>query len=157
MQDKKTTVLNDLLSQIEQKIPLKDKSNPTISKANVGWQLDHTLKVINRVCESLKRSNPNDYKKDFNVMRRVLLTLCYIPRGRVKAPKIVRSPDMVSIAQLQDQLNEARIQVNSIESLDKNAHFKHFIFGTLPKAKTLRFLEMHTKHHLKIVKDIMKS
>ncbi len=89
-------------------------------------------------------------------MRSILLPLCYIPRGQVKAPKIVKPPDIISTTNLQAQLNEARKQVKSLKSLDKKAHFKHFIFGTLPKTKTLRFLEMHTKHHLKIVNDIMK-
>ena len=29
------------------------------------------------------------------------------------------------------------------------------MFGMLNKQQTLRFLEMHTKHHLKIVDDIL--
>lgn len=157
MHDKKIVVLNNLLSQIEQSIPYKDKSNATVSKANVGWQLDHTLKVINRVCGALQQSNPNDYKKDFNAIRSILFTLCYIPRGRAKAPKVVKSPDLILTIDLQAQLNDAKKHINTIELLDKNAHFKHFIFGTLSKTKTLRFLEIHTKHHLKIVHAILSK
>ncbi len=155
MHDKKITVLNNLLSQIEQNMLFKDKSNPTISKASVGWQLDHTLKVINKVFESLNISNPDNYKRDFNAKRSILFTLCYIPRGRVKAPKMVKPPDLISAADLLAQLNDAKKHINNLHLLSKNAYFKHFIFGTLSKARTLRFLEMHTKHHLKIVKEIL--
>ncbi|MDO5972211.1 DUF1569 domain-containing protein [Flavivirga aquimarina] len=157
MLDKKIAILNNLLFQIKQCIPHKDKSNPIVSKANVGWQLDHTLKIINRVCESLEQSNPKYYKKDFNAIRSILFLFCYIPRDRVKAPKVVIPPDLISTIDLQAQLNDAKKHLNNIELLDKNAHFKHFIFGMLPKIKTLRFLEIHTKHHLKIVNDILSK
>ncbi|WP_303318907.1 DUF1569 domain-containing protein [Flavivirga abyssicola] len=157
MHNKKIAVLNNLLSQIEENIPFKDKTNLIVSKVNVGWQLDHTLKVINRVYKYLELSNPHDHKKDFNAKRSILFALCYIPRGSAKAPKVVKPPNVILTADLHTQLNEAKKHINNIEFLDKNVHFKHFIFGTLSKTKTLRFLEMHTKHHLKIVNDILNK
>ncbi|TGV02901.1 DUF1569 domain-containing protein [Flavivirga rizhaonensis] len=157
MHNKKIAILNNLLSQIEESIPFKDKNNPIISIVSIGWQLDHTLKVINRVCASLKLSNPKDYKKDFNIIRSILFTFCYIPRGKAKAPKIVKPSSLISTVDLHSQLGEAKKHINSMCLLDKNTHFKHFIFGILNKTKTLRFLEMHIKHHLKIVNDILRK
>lgn len=157
MQDKQIAVLNSLLSQLEQSIVFKEKSNPIVSKADVGWQLDHALKVINRVCESMERSNPNDYKKDFNAIRSILFACSYIPRGRAKAPKVVKPPDAILASDLHTQLKDAKKHINNMQLLDENAHFKHFMFGNLSKAKTLRFLEIHTKHHLKIVNDILRK
>lgn len=157
MHNKKIAILTNLLSQIEQNIPYKNKNNPVVSKVNVGWQLDHTLKVINRVCQSLEQSNPNDFKKDFNLQRSILFTLCYIPRGQANTPKTVKPPNLISTTDLHTQLEAAKNHIHSIPLLEKNAHFKHFIFGTLTKDKTLRFLEMHTKHHLKIVNDILSA
>ncbi|AUP79846.1 DUF1569 domain-containing protein [Flavivirga eckloniae] len=157
MSDKKIAALNNLLSRIEDYVPYKDENNPAVSQASVGWQLDHTLKVINRVSESLEKSNPNDFKKDFNIIRSILFPFCFIPRGRAKSPKVVLPKNEISTTDLHDQLRDAKLHLNNIRFLNENAHFKHFIFGILPKVKTLRFLEMHTKHHLKIVWDILNK
>ncbi len=41
--------------------------------------------------------------------------------------------------------------------LPENVYFNHHVFGMLTKKQTLRFLEIHTKYHLKIVNDILKK
>lgn len=157
MTNKRITVLNNLLSKIEKNIPFKSQKKLTISKSNIGWQLDHALKVINAVSNTLAKTDPKNYRKDFNIIRLLLFPLCYIPRGKGKAPKAALPPDIISTEDLLKQLQDAKTHVGNLNTLHKNTYFKHFIFGILPKAKTLRFLEMHTKHHLKIVNDILKK
>ena len=156
MSDKKIELLNSLLTQIEASIPMKDKTNNSVSKVDVGWQLDHSLKVINGVCGILQKTNPNKYKRNFNVLRSVLFTLNYFPRGRAKAPKIVIPPESITFEDLKNQLELAKTNIKNIAPLDKHAFFIHHIFGSLSKSQTMRFLELHTKHHLKIVNDIIK-
>ena len=46
--------------------------------------------------------------------------------------------------------------VSKIEAIDKRAYFIHHIFGSLNKEQTIRFLNIHTNHHLNIVEDILK-
>ena len=58
MSGEKVKVLSNLLTEIEECIPFKDKRNSNISKSDVGWQLDHTLKVINAVSGVLIKTNP---------------------------------------------------------------------------------------------------
>lgn len=157
MSDKRLAVLNNHLSQIEELIPFKDKTNPAVSKSDIGWQLDHVLKVINGVCGILEKTKPSKYKKDFNLTRTVLFTIGYFPRGKAKAPKIVSSPEVVSTEALDTQLEDAKTHLQNIKPLHNHAFFMHHIFGSLSKAKTLRFLEIHTEHHLKIVRDILKQ
>ncbi len=157
MQHKKIVLLNNHLSLIEGYVPSMNIRNPNISVASVGWHLDHSLKVINRISESIKSSNPNDFKKDFNIKRSILFILCYIPRKRGKCPKSTTPPNNILIADLKAQINVSRAHLGQIAMLDKNTHFKHFIFGNLSKVNTLRFLEMHTRHHLKIVRDILNT
>ena len=157
MSDKKIVLLNNLLSQIEATIPSKDRINNAVSTSDVGWQLDHSLKVINRVCGILQKTNPNKYKRNFNLIRSVLFTLNFFPRGKAKAPKIVMPPELITAEDLKNQLELARTNIKNIEPLDKHGFFIHHIFGTLSKSQTMRFLELHTRHHLKIVDDILNQ
>ena len=157
MPDNKTAVLNKLLLQIEHHIPSKEAADGTISKSNVGWQLDHSLKVFNRVSTILEKTEPNKFKKDFNMPRSVLFRLGWLPRGRAKAPQQVVPPEIILEEDLISQLKTAKTHLENIKSVDDKAFFIHHIFGYLSKAKTIRFLEIHTKHHLKIVNDILKK
>ncbi|WP_298494325.1 DUF1569 domain-containing protein [uncultured Algibacter sp.] len=156
MANNKFEILEQLLKNIEANFPNKNIENPSISKANIGWQLDHTLKVFNAVSEWTEKSNPDDYKKNFNIWRSLLFRLKYIPRGKAKAPKKVLPLETITIENLNTQLQIAKTHVTNLKSLPKNSYFKHHVFGMLTKKQTLLFLEMHTNHHLKIIKDILK-
>ncbi len=157
MNNKKIEALNLLLSEIERNIVFKDKTSPKITKSDIGWQLDHSLKVFNAVSAWTIKSNPKDYKREFNFWRMVLFPLKYIPRGKAKAPKFVLPPEIVTFDDLHTQLQTAKKHIDALKSLPKTAYFKHFIFGKLSKKQTLHFLQMHTNHHLKIVRDILKA
>ena len=157
MSNKRITILKNQLSKLESFIPLIDKENPKVSKSTVGWQLDHALKVFNAVSKWTENSNPKEYKRKFNFWRSVLFPLGYFPRGKVRAPKYVLPPEIIKNEDLNAQLQTARTHIENLKTLPEKAYFKHFIFGMLSKKQTLRFLEMHTKHHLKIVNDILKK
>ena len=51
-----------ILDQLESHIPNFEKTNPRVSESTIGWQIDHSLLVINRVIDQLKGSNPENYK-----------------------------------------------------------------------------------------------
>lgn len=157
MSDKRITILKKQLSQIELFIPLMDKQNSKVSISTVGWQLDHTLKVFNAVSESTKRSNPEKYERKFNLWRTILFPLGYFPRGKARAPKYVLPPEIITTNDLNTQLLVAKEHITTLNSLNKTMYFKHPIFGLLAKKQTLRFLQMHTHHHLKIIHDILKN
>lgn len=156
MSENRIKILNQLLSHIEQNIPNKALKKPSVSSSDIGWQLDHTLKVFNAVSLWTVNSNPKEFKRKFNMWRSILLPLGYFPRGKVKAPKHVLPPEIIKTEDLKSQLQTARTHTENLKTLPKKAYFKHFIFGMLSKQQTLRFLEVHTKHHLKIVTDILK-
>lgn len=145
-----------LLDDLEQRIPYASRSNDKISKVNVAWHLDHSLKVIIGISKQLIRSDISDYKPDFNLARSILFTLGFIPRGQGKSPKIVRPPETILIEDITSQMDMAKELVAGLKDLPKNAHFKHPVFGILNKSKSIRFIEIHTKHHLKIIDDILK-
>jgi len=145
-----------LIKELESYIAVKDKRNDAVSTSDIAWQIDHSLKVFNLVSETLLNSNPELHSSRFNKWRLLCFTIGYFPRGKVKAPKFVRPPEIVSIEDLELQLKLAYQNIENIKSANENAHFKHFIFGVLNKNRTLRFLQLHTNHHLKIIRDILK-
>ena len=145
-----------LIKELESYIAVKDKRNDAVSASDVAWQIDHSLKVFNLVSETLLNSNPELHSSKFNKWRLLCFTLGYFPRGKVRAPKFVRPPEIISKKDLESQLQVAYQNINNIKSANENAHFKHFIFGVLNKNRTIRFLQLHTNHHLKIIRDILK-
>lgn len=150
-------VLLPQLSEIENNIEYRDVRNIAVSKADVAWHLDHILKTINRLTEALENSDPNTYESSFNVPRIMSLTAGYIPRGRAQSPQNIRPPKIIVTDDILRQLSEARKNIEKLRSLDVNANFDHPVFGMLIKAQTIRFLEVHTNHHLKIIADILKE
>jgi len=156
MLKQKPEILIVVIKELESYITVKDKRNNSVSTSDIAWQIDHSLKVFNLVSETLLNSNPELHSSKFNKWRLLCFTLGYFPRGKVKAPKYIRPPEIISIEDLELQLRAAYQNVENIKLADENAHFKHFIFGVLNKNRTIRFLQLHTNHHLKIIRDILK-
>ena len=150
------TVLQNALNQIEGYIPQREILNTNVSKANVAWHLDHSLKVINAVVTTMQNSDPALYKDNFSFIGKLLLKFRFFPRGKAKAPKYVTPPEVILEADILLQLAEARAHIKKISSLDDNAYFKHPLFGNINKYRVVQFLDAHTNHHLKIVKSIVK-
>ncbi len=148
--------LNSLIKDLQSKIEFKDTINLHISKSDVAWHLDHSLKVINSVITVLKKSNPEDYKWKLHFKRSYLFLVGYIPRGKATAPKSVQSLDDISVKDIHRQLETAKFLINQLDSLDKKSNVKHPFIGFLNLKQAKRFLVIHTQHHLKIIDDILK-
>ena len=56
---------------------------------------------------------------------------------------------------LQLHVNKTRETIKGLETVSKDHFFPHPYFGNLKKKETIRFLEIHTNHHLKIIRDII--
>jgi hypothetical protein len=149
--------LNDLIRQIENNLPQWEKQNTTISHATVGWQLDHSLLVINGIIAQLAKSKPKDYQWRPNWKRVYIKLRNNIPRGKAKAPKQVLPVDAIAIEDLQNKLALAKSNIALLEKLQKNSFFTHPYFGDLNLKAAIWFLKLHTQHHLKIVNDIINK
>lgn len=143
-----------ILGQIESHIPFHEKVNQQVSQSTIGWQIDHSLMVINSVVEQLRISNPENYKWKFNSMRLLLQITNKIPRGKVKVPKSVQPIDVATIENLTAKLGLAKRNLAAMENLPEHSYFTHPIFGDLNLKSTIWFLKLHTNHHLKIIEDI---
>jgi len=148
--------LQSTLSQLESKIPFHEKTNLTVSNSTIGWQIEHSLKTIFQIIQVVKTSNPDDYQWKFNKSKLFISILGFILRGKAKAPKIVLPDENINEESLRLSLQKVKTALQEWETFDKNAHFPHPYFGKLNKKSTEWFLNLHTKHHLKIVNDICK-
>lgn len=151
----KTAKLNNYINQLEAFISQHETINPSVSKATIGWQIDHSLKVLNNVCIAVKSSDPKTYKKNMKFLGKLLLFLGKFPRGKARAPKHVLPPETITKQDLISQVVDAKNNIETIASLPQNAYFKHPMFGHINTKRVTRFLEVHTKHHLKIIDDIL--
>lgn len=149
--------LQKIISELEAKIPFHEKSNSTVSQSTIGWQIDHSLLVINAVIAQLKESNPENYKWKFNKYRILIMITNTIPRGKVRVPKSVKPIDIATLEDLKDKLEIAKKNSAEMEKLHPKNYFTHPFFGDLKLKSAIWFLKLHTSHHLKIMDDILKN
>lgn len=148
--------LNKLIVELESKVSKQKLTNDRISKSSIGWHIKHCLLTIDGIIETVKKSNPSEYKWNFKITRFIVFTKNKIPRGRAKSPKIVIPKKYDELSLIKDCENSI-IKIKELELIDKDKYFKHPYFGDLKLAKTIKFLEIHTNHHLEIINDILKS
>ena len=63
--------IKQYINTLETHIANHETNNPKVSKATIGWQIDHSLKVINNVSKALQSSDPSEYKKNFSFLGKV--------------------------------------------------------------------------------------
>ena len=148
--------LNNLITELEQHTVFLDKLNPLVSEASVGWHIEHSLKVITQIIDTVEKSNPKDYTWRFNLIGALVLSLQTIPRGKGKAPKSVIPEGDITIDTLKHHIDKTRLMIHKIENFESNNYFTHPYFGNLNVKPTKKFLSIHTNHHLKIIKAIIK-
>jgi len=145
------------IQQLLSKTNQADKLTEKVSNASVGWHIDHSLMVLNKVLSQLENSDEKDYQSSFNKNRFIVFLLNRIPVGKGKAPEAVKPTEIF------DQEKTARFGEKALEKNEasanwhKNKNFNHPIFGMLNKKQTLKFLNIHTNHHLKIIIKIINS
>ncbi len=149
--------LNKLVAILEEKIPMMDKVNTTISTATVGWHVQHSLLVINSIINGLKQSDPTTYQWKFNLNKTLIFTLGKIPRGKGKAPKVVQPKEEITTDTLLESVERAKNSIAELNNVQNNQYFLHPYFGHLNLKPTIKFLKIHTKHQLDIINDIAKA
>lgn len=149
--------LSNQLKEIESFLPKMDLKNSSISKVTVGWQVNHSLKVINSVYKSLEISIPSNYIKKNSFAKSFIMLTGFIPRGKARAPKAIKIEEAVSLEDLKRRLKFAFENVENLKKLQKGSYFSHPYFGDLRLKESVRFLRIHTEHHLKICREILKS
>ena len=141
------------IAEMESMIPMAETQNSDISHAAVGWHLAHNILVINQVIAAVAQSDSSKYRPKNSWRKFIIFLTKHIPRGKAKAPKAVEpTPDM----DLKEALERASLAVLNLMNVEPNQFFPHPYFGDLNREKTIQFLWIHTEHHLKIARDLLK-
>jgi DinB superfamily len=146
-----------LIQELQSKIPQMELVNSSVSASSVGWHIAHTLLVNNRIITGLGKSNAADYKGKFSVKKIIILITGKIPRGRGKAPDAVMPSNDFTAASLQQHVDTALQKIKELDALQSNNFIEHPVFGNLNLKNTKRFLEIHARHHLRIIDDIIRA
>jgi hypothetical protein len=144
--------LSDLYTYIAQ----EEKVNQSISSVNVGWHIEHSLLVIIKIIETVSKSDPNNYKWKFSLPRAIIFTLNKFPRGKGKAPDVVK-PKQLEKTDYDALFAEAKQALAILNNVDKNQFFLHPVFGNLNQKNTFIMIDIHTKHHIQIIREIINS
>ena len=146
--------LNNLLKELDEHLPKIHLQKHSVSTGSVGWHLEHSLLVIIQVITLMKESDPNKYKWTFHFWRTYIFFLGRIPRGKVSAPSMVQPKENSNQQKVALRLKVAKVLVEELALLDPKQFIKHPFLGVLSRKHIIKFLIIHTNHHLKIIKEI---
>ena len=148
--------LDAILPELANYITHHNQSNKAISEVSVGWHIEHSLLVIKQITSTVAQSEPKLYKYKFNISRFFVFLSKTIPRGKAKAPKVVIPVEEITIETLQESLKNTYQAIAYLKDCQEHQYFMHPFFGQLNKKQTIKLLAIHTQHHLKIIRDILK-
>lgn len=149
--------LEELINKLESFVPKAELKNIEVSQATIGWQIEHSLLVLNGIITQLELSVPEEFVRKFNLKKFIIFTTKKIPRGKVRAPKTVIPSEETTQENLLNNLQTAKKNVEKMKILPKYAFFKHPFFDHLNKKDTYKFLQLHTIHHVKIIEEIAQN
>lgn len=155
--DKRKSRLKVKLDEVASYVAVRDSKNLEVSEAAVAWHMDHIFLVVNQIYKTLEQSEESIYKNEFNIKRAYVFTFNTMPRGKATAPESVRPKENVDINTIQIHNDLALTTVEKFSNLPEKKHINHPVLGTMNKDKTIKFLTIHTEHHLKIIRDILKD
>ncbi len=134
------------------------------SSWSVADHLDHLAKANQAMAASILKvleSSPSPTSDGVSLVGRAVLLTGWIPRGAGKAPEYTR-PQADSPTDLTTDLEAAREAVTGLAArlaeIERSpGRSRHFAFGGLTPSQWLRIMEIHTRHHLKIINDIQRA
>jgi hypothetical protein len=145
-----------LLAEDPDSTPLRASK---VSGWSVAEQVDHLLKIV--LVQLGRMAERRQSRRGINFAGRVVLGIGRIPRGIGRSPDAVRG-EPKSRDELRAALAAARERLQGIAADgalcgDPRPLVGHPYFGGLTPREALRFLSIHTDHHLRIVERIRRA
>lgn len=143
---------------------------PSVSSWSVAQQVDHTLRAARSMLaaagslapEGAASAEARAARARLNMPGRMVLWLGRIPRGRGRAPPEVLPGDDPTREASGALLVEVRTRLEAlVPRLQDLAHWPgalpHPALGRFAARHWMRFARIHTRHHLALVDDILRS
>ena len=134
-----------------------------VSEWSAGQHLHHIAqsnRVIARSIAGLVTSeSETDADRRVNLAGITILASGYIPRGRGKAPARLHPPSSLAREDIESAVTASVRSIDGLKELagiieKRRSRLKHPYLGYLRSSQWLRFMNVHTGHHLRIVRDV---
>ena len=145
------------LDVLKKFIPRADVLVPDVSKWSVGMHVQHCCLATIAVCDSLVASEPPVPRSGFSLVTSAIFLTGRIPRGRGKSPEQAIPRDDIWTNELEGLLLDAERRLEAARQASRDQWFRHFAFGVLDRDRTLKFIEIHNRHHARSVQDILRA
>ena len=135
---------------------------PEVSAWSVARQLEHLLLSDRTILDGLEKIERGEIAArggGETLLGRAILLFGKIPRGKGKAPERVQPSglDGEAIAAALETV-KSRFESLDLARLDASAGtFAHPFFGHLTAGRWLRFVDVHHRHHGRIIDDIRRA
>jgi hypothetical protein len=144
------------LADLRSVVPQASVVVPTVSKWSAGMHVQHVCLAMIGVCQFLVASEPPPPPSGFSLVTSAIFLTGRIPRGRGKSPDQAIPSEGVSRQELETLLAESERRIEEARQVSADHWFRHFAFGVLDRDRTLKFIGIHNRHHLRIVRDILQ-
>ena len=128
---------------------------PAVSAWSVGQHLEHSFISATGIIRQLAASIPGQRRRAWSLLWTVVSLTGHIPRGRGVAPPAVHPQPEPTAERLAEVHAEAVANLGRVDAIDPRAWFLHPVFGVLERRGALRFIDIHHRHHAKIIRDIL--
>jgi len=146
-----------VLEDLRRAVPGAARRVPTVSEWSVGMHVHHCCLAMIGICKSLNASQLPTPPSAFSLVRSVVLFTGRIPRGRGQAPSSALPKPDLPAAELLALMDESERMLTEASQAHPGQWYKHFVFGVLDRDKTFRFIDIHNRHHWRIIQDIVTA
>lgn len=149
--------MKSLLSEYLRLLGEPDASEPGVSGWSVHEHVEHVAVATDYFLTFMDRLSKGEGTAGGRprLVGRILLRTGFIPRGKGKAPDFAMPTGRGDVRML---LEQARDRFAVLGTLPKGGHrLPHPFLGAFSARQWARFAEVHTRHHLKIIRDILSA
>jgi len=155
--NERLAVVHDLLDEIEGFIPKINLKAIEVSNWSIGQQIEHVLKATSVFAILILRHRPSDGTGAQHHLTQRLLQRGSFPRGLVQAPEVTLPASDPSEKGLTILLRKCRNRISRLSEVNIDSVAEHPYLGEMQRDEVIDFLSIHLKHHLSIMRDIVKA
>ncbi|WCL82857.1 DUF1569 domain-containing protein [Saprospira sp. CCB-QB6] len=154
---KEVDMAQQSLTQLKQYLDQAPLLAPQVSARGVDWHIEHSLKAAVAMLQAIVESEPAQFKPKFSPSKSLILATGKIPRGKAKAPKMINNREEIDLSSLPTLFEQTEELLQKVQEQAEKAYFDHPFFGHLKRNQGIKFVAIHSNHHLKIIEDIIAA